>query len=264
MTVLYPEKFFVKVEKKIARSSPDHLMPWGTRRDNHRHYRFNEKLYQLFGFPNKKFDLFVLDLGCAGGGFVKSCIDDGCFSLGIEGSDYSRKMQRAEWNIIPNFLFTGDITGNFDILDQNKKRLKFDVITCWEVMEHLKETEIAAVIKNVRKHLKSSGLWFISITSIQDIVHGYRLHQTVKPKEWWIKKFSSFGFQNLTEHLSYFRGNFVRPAKKGIINQFYLILSYSPKDAPTIPREVLIDRLLDRWYVSRPYRVLRKLIVNEK
>ena len=39
-------KIVVKTEREIAYESPDHLMPWGTKQDNSRNHRFNDKLYQ--------------------------------------------------------------------------------------------------------------------------------------------------------------------------------------------------------------------------
>lgn len=39
----------VQATREVAYESPDHLVPWGTRRDNSRHRRFNQKLYELFG-----------------------------------------------------------------------------------------------------------------------------------------------------------------------------------------------------------------------
>ena len=51
----------------VAYTSPDYIMPWGTKRDNSVNPRFNQKLYNLF---DGKF-LKVLDLGCSGGGRFK-------------------------------------------------------------------------------------------------------------------------------------------------------------------------------------------------
>ena len=57
----------------------------------------------------------LLDIGCSGGGFVRDLLDDGHIAIGLEGSDYSKKSRRAEWAIIPDFLFTADVTGDVDI-----------------------------------------------------------------------------------------------------------------------------------------------------
>src|SRR5690242_3276938 len=109
---LHLRRINVRATREVAYESPDHLMPTGTRRDNSRQSRFNQKLYQLFG---EYTPLWVLDMGCSGGGFVKDCLDAGSVAVGLEGSDYSKKMRRAEWRTIPEYLFTADITARFEI-----------------------------------------------------------------------------------------------------------------------------------------------------
>src|SRR3954470_23753409 len=105
-------KITVTAEREIAYESADHLVPWGTGRGNFTNQRFNDKLYKLW--PVGTF-LKVMDMGCAGGGFVRNCLDDGCIAVGLEGSDYSKRLRRAEWRIIPEYLFTCDITKDFEI-----------------------------------------------------------------------------------------------------------------------------------------------------
>jgi 2-polyprenyl-3-methyl-5-hydroxy-6-metoxy-1,4-benzoquinol methylase len=75
----------VVTDKPVALDSPDHLHPWGTTRDNSVNLAFNRRL--SWWIPASM--LRVLDLGCAGGEFVKSILDLGGISIGIEGSDYS-------------------------------------------------------------------------------------------------------------------------------------------------------------------------------
>lgn len=61
-------RFVVNTEKPVAYDSPDHLAPWGTGRDNSVDHRFNGKLINWI-LP---YDLRLLDLGCSGGGQVRS------------------------------------------------------------------------------------------------------------------------------------------------------------------------------------------------
>ena len=58
--------------------------------------KFNSKLYQLCKPP-----ISVLDVGCGGGNFVKTILDDGNDAVGLEGSDYPKKLKRAAWAVIP-------------------------------------------------------------------------------------------------------------------------------------------------------------------
>ena len=71
----------VVTDTPVALDSPDHLTPWGTARDNSKNIRFNHKLLRLFNHLSRP--LQVLDLGCSGGGFVRSLLDVGQFAVGI-------------------------------------------------------------------------------------------------------------------------------------------------------------------------------------
>src|SRR5205809_2708747 len=104
-------RYVLHCTKPVAVDSPDHIAPRGTANDNSRNRLFNRKLEALLG----KRPLAVLDLGCAGGGFVKDFLDEGHVAIGLEGSDYSKKLRRAEWATIPEHLFTCDVTEEFEI-----------------------------------------------------------------------------------------------------------------------------------------------------
>lgn len=251
-------RVIVKATREVAYESPDHLVPWGTRRDNSRHRRFNKKLYELFYSIGRP--IWVLDLGCSGGGFVKDCLDDGCVAVGLEGSDYSKKIRRAEWRTIPEFLFTADITAPFDVSGEfpgGEKRLQFDVITSWEVMEHIHERDLAAVADNVKRHLRPGGLWIMSVALGDDIIDGVNLHQTVQPKDWWAKKFASLGLYSVDQYVHYFNTQFLRGPKDTRRPGFHLVLTNDPKLSPPVPAESFAVRLYDKWLGSTPQRLLR-------
>ena len=251
-------RLMVKATREVAYESPDHLVPWGTRRDNSRHKRFNQKLYKLFGEEGPP--LWVLDLGCSGGGFVKDCLDDGCMAAGIEGSDFSKRMRRAEWRTIPEHLFTADITRPFEVLGEfpaGEKRIQFDVITTWEVMEHIHERDLGAVAENVMKHLRPGGLWIMSVALCDDFHNGVNLHQTVKPKDWWEEKLGVSGVCCVDDYVRYFNTQFLRGPKDTCRPGFHLVGTNDPKLAPKIPGEPLSYRIYDKWLGSRPQRLLK-------
>jgi|SRR5665213_1041652 len=251
---------FIKVHaaREIAYESPDHLIPWGTRKNSSRNRRFNQKLYRLF--DDHRGPIWVLDLGCAGGGFVKDCLDDGCVAVGLEGSDYSKKLRRAEWRTIPEFLFTADITAPFKVTGGfagGEKPIQFDVITSWEVMEHIQERDLSTVVENVKHHLRPGGLWITSITPEDDIVQGVNLHQTVKPKSWWVKKFETLGLVHVEEYAHYFNTQFVRgPKYMASRSAFHLVLTSDRNMSPTPPKESFVTRIYDMWLGSYLQQVL--------
>ena len=237
----------VETGHPVATDSPDHLQPWGTARDNSRNPRFNERLYRLFETPPR-----VLDLGCSGGGFVRDCLDDGCFAVGIEGSDYSKRMLRAEWpRLADRFLFTADITKPFTVNEQ------FDVVTAWEVLEHLPREGLEQFCANVKRHLAPAGLAIFSISSTEEVIHGTRLHQTVESKRWWTQEFARNGLTHLPAFEDYFNGQYVRGPLQNAPDSFHLILSTDIAQAPQAATLPMRQRLLDRWYRTRLHRLLR-------
>ncbi len=175
----------------IAFSSNDHLHPWGTRNDNTRSARFCFACERHFaGRP-----LSYLDLGCSGGGLVFDFLLRGHFAMGLEGSDFSLKTQRAEWRTIGDYLRTCDITKPFSLVTKSSQGIrKFDVISMWEVLEHIGEEDLGALFANIRKHLAPDGLFIGSIALNHDIVNGIDYHKTVQPAVWWDVAFKENGF----------------------------------------------------------------------
>src|SRR6267143_4413012 len=215
----------LRAERECAYDSPDHLMPWGTRWDRSTNARFNEKLWLMY--PQTQV-VKVLDLGCSGGDFVKSCIDDGHFAVGIEGSTFSKNHKRSAWAIIPDYLFTCDITRPFQLSIQSgaeEQNVNFDVVTSWEVIEHIKEEDLPARATNVHAHLCPGGLWIMSVANWEDVHGGVRLHQTVKPREWWRDKFVSLVVEPLEQHRLYFARQYVRGVRIDNDEHFHFVLT---------------------------------------
>jgi SAM-dependent methyltransferase len=140
----------------------------------------------------------VLDLGCAGGGLVRSIIDDGHFAVGLEGSDYPMLNQTGEWGTIPLHLFTCDITKPFRLTDRSAgDPILFDAVTAWEVMEHIPEHDLPGLFENIERHLMPGGCLLFSIATFLDWDQrtGTIWHNTVKPREWWYERFAMLGFR---------------------------------------------------------------------
>lgn len=170
---------------KIAWESPDHIAPCGTKQDNSTNPAFvlliNKILTREFLHSQLKF----LDLGCSGGQLVKDFRDLGYISIGLEGSDYSLKHKRANWPLLTGKnLFTCDITKPFEIKLEDKE-IKFNLITAWEVLEHIRTEDLDHVFKNIINHLEDNGYFIASTSSISSMSDGLELHQTrITNKEW--------------------------------------------------------------------------------
>lgn len=88
----------------------------------------------------------VLDIGCAGGAFPKAANDLGFTVTGIEPSKWMCEFAQAEYglDIRPGTIF-----------DQDFQKGSFDIITLWDVLEHLPSP--AAVLEECHKYLHDDG-----------------------------------------------------------------------------------------------------------
>ena len=222
----------IVTEKPVACDSPDHLMPHGTANDNSTNRAFNRKLTNWLS-PVK---LRVLDLGCSGGGFVKSILDQGGFAVGVEGSDYSKVRGRAEWATIPDHLFTADITEKFQLfgVDETGREipLLFDLVTAWEFIEHISTNNLPAVFDNISRHLAKSGVVIMSVSPAEEVIQGVELHLTVQKRDWWLKKFAELGFQQHDRAVAYFRDDWVRGGSNAP-GSFHVVLTRGNEDLPS-------------------------------
>ena len=191
--------YAAETDKPIAVESPDHKWPRGTAFDNNTNRDFNLKLYAFTGFRP---DLRVMDLGCSGGGFVKTFLEDGYTAIGLEGSDWSKKLRSAEWDTCPHHLLTCDITSRFQVRDAGGAAMTFHCITAWEVLEHIPTPLLPALIENISRHLAPGGIFVCSVDTAPDSnpVTGAVYHVTLQPKPWWLEQFAKAGLIEVDKH----------------------------------------------------------------
>lgn len=187
-------EYILTTQFPIAVSSDDHLFPWGAAVDNTRWPRFVKSCERIL---NRK-PLRAMDLGCSGGGIVFDFLLAGHSAIGIEGSDFSLLNQRANWRTVPFNLFTADITKPFSVsLPGSREIVPFDIVTAWDVMEHIEESDLEILFANVSRHLKEDGYFLgtIAMAPDTDPETGAVYHRTVKPKPWWVKRFADAGLE---------------------------------------------------------------------
>ena len=185
--------FDVLTDYKVAIDSWDHIQPRGAANDNTRCPWFVSSIESVFVDRTINY----LDLGCAGGGLVFDFLLQGHRAIGIEGSDYLKRTKGGHWLIIPDNLFTADITKPFEIRKRGASTATFEVITAMEVMEHIPEDAIPKLMSNIHKHLADDGVFCCSIATFPDFdpETGAVWHVTLKEKSWWINQFEEGGFR---------------------------------------------------------------------
>lgn len=205
----------------VAYDSPDHIHPVGTVLDHTRHPRFIRACEDFFGNSGKP--LSFLDLGCSAGGMVLDAVLRGHVGVGLEGSDISRLQQRAEWRLLRDTLFTCDVTRPFALGRGEIETFKFDVISAWEVLEHLTADGVEGLFANLARHTRHGSIFACSISQVDGgfTEDGTPLHQTLEPLPWWQERAARHGFDVLNSDaflpLDFARGNgnssvYYRPA----------------------------------------------------
>jgi len=207
LTDRHPEPLRVETAHPVAFASADHTHPRGTKADNTRSPRFVARCEAIFGHK-----ISHMDLGCAGGGPVWDFHVAGHRSIGIEGSDFSLREKRAFWSLIPDRLFTADITRPFRVTNTDGTPNAFQVITAWEVLEHIHEVDLPALFANIREALTPDGLFVASVATFEDRDpdSGAVWHVTIKSRDWWAEQLAASGLIALPvppfTHRDYVRG----------------------------------------------------------
>lgn len=167
--------------------------------ETHTNNEFNKQLYTLPYNP-----LFVLDLGCGGGGFVEQCLKDGYLAVGVEGYHRYADKRACCWKDIPLNLFVYNITYPFTIFYDNQW-LQFPVVTAWEVLEHISRELIHDVIKNIYNNLEDGGVFIGTISTLKQDGH-----LIVEQLEWWNTLFKKYYLEYTPEILKIFKGQTIR------------------------------------------------------
>lgn len=98
----------------------------------------------------------LLDLGCSSGSFLESLAGDSWklygIEMSVEGARTAEKRSGAE-------VFVGDIT------DAPFPRESFDVITCFDVLEHLYDPR--QVMARVSEWLKPGGVFYVLVPNVE-------------------------------------------------------------------------------------------------
>ena len=119
-----------------------------------------------------------VDCGAALGDLVNEALTQQIDAYGIEGSEAC-------------FPYLQCPREHMLILDLSVPIIiprKYDVLTCFEVAEHIEEQSVDIFIANICQ--MSNNL----VISICDYGPTTKIHPTVKPHSWWLKKFNVYQF----------------------------------------------------------------------
>jgi SAM-dependent methyltransferase len=127
----------------------------------------------------------LLDVGCSAGFFLSVARKGGWEIVGVEPSHWAAKIARTEYGI-------GNVHEGF--LEQQKfEDASFDVVTLWDVLEHLPDPALA--LATIARVLKPDGALFLNVPNIDSLSA-----RTLGPR--WVLF--------LREHLWYFSPRTIR------------------------------------------------------
>jgi SAM-dependent methyltransferase len=100
----------------------------------------------------------LLDIGCGVGHFIRTALNNGYEAEGVEFSEVAAVVGREQWNL-------KIISGDF--LSIQFAPESFDIITMWQVLEHLRQPR--EVILKIHSLLKPGGLLVIAVPNFSSI-----------------------------------------------------------------------------------------------
>ena len=128
-----------------------------------------------------------LDFGC-GAGFVVELMKSHHFRKASVGVDVSPAMI-ANANSRMNHEVAFRLSGGVAPFPSHS----FDIIICFDVLEHLDYEDIISTRKEIERLISPSGTLFCNISlrlAISVDLNGENLHRTVKPPDWWDHMFA--------------------------------------------------------------------------
>ncbi len=187
----------LKTDFPIAVDSNDHINPDSTMEGLVRPTFFVQNCLSVLGK-----DIKCLDLGTGAAGLVFEFAMSGVLAIGVDGSDFCRVNRIGYWPLLPYNLFNCDITKPFNFSSRdNQTQVSFDIITMWEVLEHIGENDLPGLLENVSRHLEKHGYFIGSISLVEYLDSaGNPYHVTLKPRDWWKAKFDDNGLVMLDTH----------------------------------------------------------------
>lgn len=124
----------------------------------------SNKLYsKIFNFINRKKKINLLDVGCAHGSFINFVNKNSKFkTTGIDISSFAIKNAKKKGLNVKNL--------NLNKFYRNNKKKKYELITFWDVLEHVDNVD--ENFRIAKKMIKKKGYIFL-ITDIYDSLIGH-------------------------------------------------------------------------------------------
>jgi SAM-dependent methyltransferase len=145
----------------------------------------------------------LLDVGCSAGAFVDAMLDKGWDAYGIDLSDEARRY--ATQTAQPRLLVG-------DVCDPQSFKDRFDMVTSWDLLEHIYVGDVEALLQGIYDVLRPGGRFINTICTRGDGEHDFVArpgtvvtrenswalvsgHVNIRYWDWWAQLLLSHGFE---------------------------------------------------------------------
>jgi len=152
--------------------------------------------YNLAQIINKTFpqdNLNILDIG-SGAGSLSHWLRTLNKTYNVVTLDGNIDILNSPY-ILNNYHFVIRTDEEYELINDNQT-IKFNLILCYEHLEHIQEHKLEKWFKNLNKH---SNLETIFLGTSSTNPYNDDVHVTVRPKKWWINIFKKYGWINITD-----------------------------------------------------------------
>jgi 2-polyprenyl-3-methyl-5-hydroxy-6-metoxy-1,4-benzoquinol methylase len=130
----------------------------------------------------------VIEVGCGMGHRVFACHTMGMKAQGFDISEYAIKNTPYKNLLDQGMLHIADITTDFDV------RTPFDLVICYDILEHLEYEELEKALENIWRLGKKDFVFSIPFLGDPNLEND-PTHKIKETREWWIDKLMNHGLK---------------------------------------------------------------------
>lgn len=162
---------------------------WFDKKEHNSYINLATKIEQLYPFK------YILEIG-SGAGSLSNHLRSLNVNAVIVTLDGNKDTLNSPYILKENHFIVR--TDNEYQLEENNKLIQFDLVLCYEHLEHIEKSNLDIWFKMLHKH-SHSGTIFLGSASTLD--YNPRVHVTLEDKDWWVDKFKKYGWYNLNVNL---------------------------------------------------------------